>query len=226
LENELGGIKFVISRDKLLANLEADDRKGNGSRRVGLSRRKSLLEKHKSIEQIRSYPEGVCIEVGTAWARDILNHQLREDADAVRKEKNDDSSINSEGSKNKEAREPRVALGKKRNIAEMSFHEASHPIEDDFGRMLDVDIPQTESLDALANILFTSNKNREIMEGNDVKRRTTEPKPEFIWGKELFDVEDADVAMYITSCSSIETAEHSWESLFDNVDFSTPRASS
>jgi len=87
LQTELRGTKFVIPRDVILQNLQQDQeiarRGGKGSRKVGATRKKSLLDRHESIAQIESYPPGVCIEVGYKWAIDIVNHQLREE-DAAR----------------------------------------------------------------------------------------------------------------------------------------------
>ena len=81
LANELVHIKFVIPCDAVLSKIRADDcatRTAEDKSRVGNSRKTSLLEQHGSIEQIESYPPGVCIEVGRKWALDVIKHQLRE----------------------------------------------------------------------------------------------------------------------------------------------------
>ena len=84
VHKKLKHVKFVVPRDVVLENMEEDDNNlARGiirPRKLGLPRRRSLMQVHNSIDQIRSYPEGTCIDVGHMWARDIINHLLREDA--------------------------------------------------------------------------------------------------------------------------------------------------
>lgn len=79
LENELCDIKFVIPVAKALEGLLGKSVNTKGARLLGEPRRKSILSLHGSVEDIQSYPENVCIEVGLAWAKDIVSHLLRED---------------------------------------------------------------------------------------------------------------------------------------------------
>ncbi|KAL7569631.1 hypothetical protein ACA910_008289 [Epithemia clementina (nom. ined.)] len=91
LRNELRNVKFVMPRDAVISKISTDrkpkkkktaaaDKKAKPHTvLLGASRLKSLLETHKSMDQIRSYPEGVCIEVGYEWKLDILKHLLREE---------------------------------------------------------------------------------------------------------------------------------------------------
>ena len=121
LDNELRHIKFVTPRQAVLKKLEADDnRRQNDSstedccdensdtnsknRRVGGSRRKSLLDKHGSIDRILSYPKDVCVEVGYEWTVDIISHLLRDDGICKRNKQQNDAKSQQCGKKQKRQR--------------------------------------------------------------------------------------------------------------------------
>jgi len=236
LENEFVDMKFVIPRDKLLANLARDDdnQKASGARRVGLSRRQSLMEKHRTIDQIKSYPDEVCIEVGESWTRDILAHQFREDAERKK------SGSSASSGRVVSVTEPTKALDTtwaslKRcrsgnpavNMNNLSSLMEPRPLaETTFGRPLEFDIPNTEHLDQLADTLFSDEAREEDTTDfppTKAKRQRTlfqqqqlqqeqqqqqQPRQtqDNLWGKEMHDVECADMALFMSSFMTMGTS--------------------
>ena len=94
LRNEFKHVKFVFPLDKLLEYIEKDDvQEKTGTlktRHLGVVRRESILDKHTSVEQLRSYPKGVCVEVGEGYILDYLKHELREkNTSSTRKNRKD-----------------------------------------------------------------------------------------------------------------------------------------
>ena len=100
LKDDLRHVQFVISRDVVLDLMAQDDAKEQAvldlkdqddakeqeriiaPRKLGLPRRRSLMEAHGSIDKIRAYPTGCCIAVGDWWAADCLGHLFRDDGSA------------------------------------------------------------------------------------------------------------------------------------------------
>ena len=118
---KLRHIKFVTPRQAVLKKLEADDNRtqndsstedccdensdtNSKNRRVGGSRRKSLLDKHGSIDRILSYPKDVCVEVGYEWTVDIISHLLRDDGICKRNKQQNDAKSQQCGKKQKRQR--------------------------------------------------------------------------------------------------------------------------
>ncbi|KAL7559603.1 hypothetical protein ACA910_008366 [Epithemia clementina (nom. ined.)] len=118
LRNELRNVKFVIPRDAVISKItsdrknttsktdDADSRDKKNTALVGASRLKSLLQTHKSMDHIRSYPDGVCIEVGYKWKLDILKHLLREDEAKRRNKRSAGGTIGPECPKKGKASKP------------------------------------------------------------------------------------------------------------------------
>jgi len=79
MANELQHMTFVIERDAVLSQWE----KGNCS--LSDKRKKFILNMHNSLEQIKSYPSGVCIDVGYMFALDVVKYQLREEVNQENK---------------------------------------------------------------------------------------------------------------------------------------------
>ncbi|KAL7559602.1 hypothetical protein ACA910_008365 [Epithemia clementina (nom. ined.)] len=90
---ELHNIRFVIARDMVLSMIPADTahqqqnndmalpvaaKKRSMTRHLSDLQLQSLLKKHQSIDQIRSYPPGVFIEIGDGWMLDIIKHLFRD----------------------------------------------------------------------------------------------------------------------------------------------------
>ena len=100
LKDDLRHVQFVISRDVVLDLMAQDDAKEQAvldlkdqddakeqeriiaPRKLGLPRRRSLMEAHGSIDKIRAYPTGCCIAVGDWWTADCRGHLFRDDGSA------------------------------------------------------------------------------------------------------------------------------------------------
>jgi len=134
-----------------------------------MPRRQSILAFHHSIDQIRSYKKGTCIEVGYAGCVDVLMHILRELAKEKKKQDNKDLSRNggiNHGHK-------RNRHGHKRNRLDsiaIDMTQSFSDLEDAFNTPLPLD-----DVDSMVNWLLLDEENKRVSKKQKIL--TLEPEP-------------------------------------------------
>ena len=56
-------------------------------RLISLRRTKSIIERHRGLDNLQKYPKGVYIPVGRTWTLDVVDHLFREVANDIRKDR-------------------------------------------------------------------------------------------------------------------------------------------